>query len=255
MSRRRQILSQQEWKAVPWLEVPKTPKDELIDIMVELPGLLEDVDDMRQLAPGARKSGSREALVARCWELDSELQAWIARSAPAVNVDELLESGLDHVPTTELSKVHILQLYSTVCVLLYSILRQLSGQAQYQLPARMDVRTHVMQIVRTMSIMLSQSAARWGMSTAAFPMGVALQTMLAAEPVEQKSEERLALLKFFNGPRSKEIGSFLDSLLRSTTRSRPQLMMQEGNEARKARAEYWSAGGEKELSVPREVIS
>ncbi|KAK7587931.1 hypothetical protein V3481_010621 [Fusarium oxysporum f. sp. vasinfectum] len=62
-----------EWKSIPWSRISKSPKDKLVDILLEIPGLLEDLSlgltDQTQT-----HHSLREQLQARCHLCDIQLR-------------------------------------------------------------------------------------------------------------------------------------------------------------------------------------
>ncbi|KAK5064776.1 hypothetical protein LTR84_000610 [Exophiala bonariae] len=48
-------LSTLEWKTIPWSNHPKGPKDKLIDILIEIPGILEDMGALETLSTQPEK--------------------------------------------------------------------------------------------------------------------------------------------------------------------------------------------------------
>jgi hypothetical protein len=76
LRRRRLPLATPEWKTVPWQSVPKDMKDILVDVLVELPGLVEDLDTMRSCVDQDERDILQRNLVARCWECDAQLMGW-----------------------------------------------------------------------------------------------------------------------------------------------------------------------------------
>ncbi|KAH6849623.1 hypothetical protein B0I37DRAFT_427174 [Chaetomium sp. MPI-CAGE-AT-0009] len=74
MRRRRLFVHKPEWKTIPWTEVPKTRTDLLLDLLLDVPGVLQDYDRMVSYPDTAIRAKQRDALVARCWKLDEKLQ-------------------------------------------------------------------------------------------------------------------------------------------------------------------------------------
>lgn len=75
-TRKKTVLSDQEWKTTPWNYYGKTPKDKLIDVLVEMPTLLEEFDVL-QLCDDPDKQGFfRRRLIDSCWLCDTQLTEW-----------------------------------------------------------------------------------------------------------------------------------------------------------------------------------
>lgn len=70
--RRRTFLEDKKWKSVPWEKLPKTALDSLIDIMADMPGLVNDMAASEQpISPTTRASFHE-----RVGELREQLGAW-----------------------------------------------------------------------------------------------------------------------------------------------------------------------------------
>lgn len=87
--RRRTFLEDRKWKTVPWEKLPKTALDSLIDIMADMPGLVNDMAASEQpISPTTRASFHekvgqlREALGTWRWEWNS-LYPDVAREVPS----------------------------------------------------------------------------------------------------------------------------------------------------------------------------
>ncbi|PGG98203.1 hypothetical protein GX51_06923 [Blastomyces parvus] len=104
LARKKCPLSRPEWKTIPWLHYAKSPKDILLDILIDIPTLYEEIDLMNELSmssaafsPSSSGNSSedgkeginnehntreneiqilRQVLIARFWDLDKRLQEW-----------------------------------------------------------------------------------------------------------------------------------------------------------------------------------
>lgn len=70
--RRRTFLEEKRWKTIPWEKVPKTALDSLIDILADMPGIVNDMAASEHPISPATKA-SFHATVRR---LRTDLQAW-----------------------------------------------------------------------------------------------------------------------------------------------------------------------------------
>ncbi|KAL3488017.1 hypothetical protein BJX62DRAFT_253613 [Aspergillus germanicus] len=86
--RRRSPFSDSDWMTAPWRKTPKSPLDKLTDILVQIPGLLEELDVIRGRAIPASGSNERgsatsdtnkprvDLLLGKCNRLEKALLAW-----------------------------------------------------------------------------------------------------------------------------------------------------------------------------------
>ncbi|KAH6651042.1 hypothetical protein F5144DRAFT_589364 [Chaetomium tenue] len=76
----RLVLGAPEWKSIPWQKVPKDFKDILVDVLVDMPQLVEEFDNMRLCADATKRAALQVELEQKCWEHDQQLLAWLASS-------------------------------------------------------------------------------------------------------------------------------------------------------------------------------
>ncbi|KAK4187518.1 hypothetical protein QBC35DRAFT_384646 [Podospora australis] len=85
VTRKDTMFSREEWKTVPWSGTNrKTAMDLLLDIFVDIPKLLVDLDSLT-ISPSTTKSKEAEAqssLLERCEDMLEELEFWLERHAP-----------------------------------------------------------------------------------------------------------------------------------------------------------------------------
>lgn len=68
MDRKRSFLASKEWRTIPWTNIPKTPHQDMQDLLLELPGILEDQDTLPRAA--------YPSLLRQCLDLEARLKAW-----------------------------------------------------------------------------------------------------------------------------------------------------------------------------------
>ena len=61
--RKKSPLESPEWRTIPWLRNTKSVTDKLIDVLVDIPGYLEDLDDAGAEPDAARAEQLRHDLV------------------------------------------------------------------------------------------------------------------------------------------------------------------------------------------------
>ena len=76
MSRRATFLVESEWMMIPWKNNLKTIDDRLMDLMAQIPSLLEQADWIKTVYDPHEALRERLKLVDSCWALDAELIEW-----------------------------------------------------------------------------------------------------------------------------------------------------------------------------------
>ncbi|TQN66211.1 putative transcriptional regulatory protein, partial [Colletotrichum shisoi] len=216
--RRRCPLSHPVWKTVPWQTTPKTPKDVLVDIFVDVPGLLEDLDRLRSCQDDAVKERRRSRLVKECWRLDGELQWWLSNLSPEKELQELMARGLDNPAACDVVVASVMALCWTVSLLTYSTLRLALGakaKAGLELPERTDPLVYCVKIADIVDVFFHPSAGTFGIQSAPLPIGMALMYLNSSEQWSD-SETKWKLLGFFG--RTANNGIVIGKFLLSTQR-------------------------------------
>ncbi|KXX75960.1 Sterigmatocystin biosynthesis regulatory protein [Madurella mycetomatis] len=181
LRRKRLVLSNAEWKSIPWQEIPKNLKDILVDVLVDMPGLVEDFDNMRLCTDANKQAALRLELVQKCWDHDRQLLAWLDL------LRQVVEDLVIHV-----AQVHGMSLFWTTSLILYSIFR-MASEPQADLPERTDPTYYACKLAEAITILLHPRAGLYGQQSAALPLEVALQYITRA--LSSSSHEREALLK------------------------------------------------------------
>lgn len=195
LRRKKLALSTPEWKSIPWREIPKNLKDVLVDVLVDMPGIVEDFDTMRCCADASRQAALRRELVRKCWELDGQLMHWFGS---VCRLGDPAEHGLTEAAArdlvTHVARMHAMALFWTICLVLYSILRVASGP-QAGLPKRMDPLLYARRLVEVIPILLEPSAGLYGQQSAVLPLEVALQYTVTIGSLSQEIEELVEMLR------------------------------------------------------------
>ncbi|KAK2017384.1 hypothetical protein LZ32DRAFT_688283 [Colletotrichum eremochloae] len=214
--RQRCPLSHPVWKTVPWQDVPKTPKDILVDIFVDVPGLLEDFDHMRNCNEEFEKESQRTRLIQECWRIDEELTWWLENLSPKKEFEELMARGLDNPSACDVAVASIMSLYWAVALLSYSTLRLAMGKtAGLALPERTDPYVYCTKIANIVDVFFHPSGGTFGIQSAPFPIGMALVYLNSFEE-GFNSETKWKLLSFFGRTANNGIG--IGKFLMSTQR-------------------------------------
>lgn len=165
--RKRTRLCEPEWKTRPWTKHVKSPRHALLDIMVDLPGLLEGIDKVSEVDDAEKMKERCSRLLDSCWICDKVLMRWYDTLRPAA------------VTTTD----DTLLLYWTTCLYLYSSMnllkKKLGNDRALQMPERVtNLHQYIYSIAEAIPVFYEDSVPR---GQAIFPLGVCLQFMQLLE--------------------------------------------------------------------------
>ncbi len=209
------MLASPEWKTIPWLKHPKMPKDMLIDILVEIPGLLEDLDRMRDCEDEDEREILEIDLRRRCSSYDRELQAWNKHSAPTERFGAIVSRSEDNLSAGDLSVVYIMASSWATALLLYGTMRDLAEDPDH-VPERASLWPYVEKIAQCAKYFFHPSTGNFGKEMANFPLGLALQFLDSDSDDSGGGEAaRNIIYNLANSEQSKAIQEFLTSLRRN----------------------------------------
>ncbi|KAK0623982.1 hypothetical protein B0T14DRAFT_191973 [Immersiella caudata] len=198
LQRKRLALSASEWKSVPWSRIPKNMKDILIDVLVEIPGLVEDLDAVRL----AKNSDARQALRAdleeRCWQHHRDLRCWLGLLSRFVNpCPNPCPSPKPPDPVdvvTRVARVHGMSFFWVTSLVLYSILREVR-ESQHAAAEETNPLYHVQRIVEAISILMRPEAGLYGRHSVVLQIEIAIRYSLEISPRSGESEALVARLR------------------------------------------------------------
>ncbi|KAJ9607131.1 hypothetical protein H2200_008203 [Cladophialophora chaetospira] len=226
-SRRHCPLSSLEWTNIPWSIHPKSPKDKLVDILIEVPGILEDMTILKTLSSQPQERYLLcQALEERCWRCDRQLLIWSTSCGNAIvdfvesliSVQDLSENSAESAPpSTYLAMAHLGMLYWTTYNLLSQILSWLRQAAPSKnktppLPPRMDAHLYVHKVALLIPYFNKPEVGSYLISFIGFPVAVAASFLAREDSAGTYSEARALLVQAFSGgERGKELQRFLAS--------------------------------------------
>ncbi|KAI8274513.1 hypothetical protein K4K60_009656 [Colletotrichum sp. SAR11_57] len=183
------------------------------DIFVDIPGILEDLDELRDCEPGIEKEAKRSRLVNECWRIDRELTRWLDNMGPTEELKDLERRGVDNPTMCDVVITSIMTLSWTTSILAYSTLRLALGpKPDIELPERTNPRVFCTKIANIVDVFFHPNAGTFGISSAPLPIGMALVYLNSTEE-GFNSEDKRKLVSFF-GMRANNgigIGKFLIS--------------------------------------------
>ena len=243
--RKKCFLGMPHWKTIPWRETPKTEKDLLMDILLDIPDILEDFDAMRDCCDPTQRAVLRELLIEKCWIYDAEFLQWAASTDMPIYTHDIATAK----PTTEtvspddISTAEILALCWSGCLLLYSTLELISTPYERaHLPKRTDHTIYIRNIAETIPVLLDNGAGMLGRHIAACPLAMALQfNAVLEERSEPPSDVKTMLLKGMDCSDSNMnvVGDFILSMNTVSHRHPAWMTDMEGSAGIKARARKW----------------
>lgn len=123
--RKRSPFSSREWKTIPWKLRPKAPKDTIIDIMLEVPRVLEGVDYYKTTKSEAFRLRLERDILRRCREIDTSLRQWAQQLDGQLTRFDYTAKGLPlEKPTNdkEYALLHLSVLYWFINMMVCSVL-------------------------------------------------------------------------------------------------------------------------------------
>lgn len=135
-------FSTREWRTIPWRAREKSTKDLLVDILDDIPGLLQQLDEFQGLQGGVERDKSLQRLHLRCREIEAALYAWKRRVSNDLERFDYTATSLPIAPPdsdVEFALLHLTSLYWVACLLLYSTLAFASRQGN---PLTLQVKPH-----------------------------------------------------------------------------------------------------------------
>lgn len=216
--RKRSPMSDPKWITAPWQTIPKKPNDLIVDILIEITGLLEDYDSLKAQDDHDSRDELRQDLVLRCWQLESKLALWLS----TVHIDDTTYHALD-VPDAPfsiyvLAAAHLMCIYWCACIYVYSTLRDLLSESEIQrLPPYVNPQIFFRSIAEAVTVMLHPSSGVFGAQLAYFPTAVVMTYVRVAGWGE---EAKMVSEAYSKAGKDKIIEQFLASLRGQLTMAR-----------------------------------
>ncbi|KAK4166912.1 Sterigmatocystin biosynthesis regulatory protein [Cladorrhinum sp. PSN259] len=194
LRRKRLVFSLPEWKSIPWQGVPRDMKDMLVDVLVDMPGLVEDFDKWEACTEPQTKETLRLALVERCWGLDRDLGAWFGIICSIVGPnDPPPEFVTDLIMLV--GQIHGMMVFWTTSMVLFTILHIASGSEAHLLPDRMDPMFFAHKLANAaLPILIQPKAGLYGQQSAVLPLEILLQFKKPLDRVCPSQESKDMLL-------------------------------------------------------------
>jgi len=178
---------------VPWSKSQKTDKDRLVDVFVKIPGLLEDLDHLKQ----SPTEGLYQQFLADYMRIDLELTAWFQNQAPVEHLDLLQARGYTNPTAEDLAVAQIMSLFWTMSILAHSAMLLAvtvdpSSSPLSHLPQHTNPRQYCILIADIVDVFFQPEAGIFGMQAIPFPVGIALEHLMSTEGYGSDVSKKLA---------------------------------------------------------------
>lgn len=185
---------------MPWEDTPRDIKDELIDILAVVPELFYHLDAYASCQNTSQAAQGRQFVLQKCWTLDSALQKWHLKlltmlDQPNPTSSRISEGRNELNPhdfkTCGFGAAYLILLYWGICIMVYStlrtVVRQIGEPLGVPLPARTDPGLYAIKITQSVDYFFAQDAGLVGMQYVIFPLGVALQHLIATRATDTQA--------------------------------------------------------------------
>ncbi|KAI1014472.1 hypothetical protein LB504_012202 [Fusarium proliferatum] len=223
ISRRKRSPYSQGWKQSQlWRSVTNSPLNQLIDIFVEVPALLEDLDTFR-VAPSNELYNS---IITRCRTCEVEILALGLEFGESLTIYDYIYTR-EPLPVPkhddDLAIVYLSCCYWMTCLFIYSTmgfceLESLDPYAREPIlnyPSQRIAMSYAYKIAHAIHLLFELPAGTFSAVAAFFPLGTALRYLIMIETHgghSIMSKERLLLVKVFTRP---FLGSFVGRFLQN----------------------------------------
>ncbi|KAL2814826.1 hypothetical protein BJX63DRAFT_192432 [Aspergillus granulosus] len=189
--RKRLFLADPEWKTIPWLKHEKTPRDHLIDVVMDMTALFEDTDIMKACPDPAKKKILRQQLIDGFLALKHGLLNWQTLHAPDYHPIYTADDLPDEVCPEDLTGAHLMTLFWATAIVACSNLDALCAPHGAEYHVEWDLDEFCGNIVRTLPFFGHPSMGLFRQHVAVYPMTVALHYICAAGPQRLVDERRI----------------------------------------------------------------
>lgn len=186
---------------VPWKDTRKSPLEELTDIMVQIPGLLEELDIIRASTIEKGSPQAWENLLENCSRLERQLLAWRITMGDDIGTYDYTQSD-STIPLPEDDRdypvLHMSFFYWSCSIILYTTIHIAANEAiQNQVkthcspipfsspehPNYHDERNptlHAHRIIHALPLSYKPHAGGYAALSSTFPLGMAVRYLLVA---------------------------------------------------------------------------
>ena len=218
--RKSSFLRDEAWMTLPWNNVPKTPRDRILDILVEVPTAFEAADIYNAMVahePIAVKV-KRQELVRFCLDLRQKLTLWHTDHPALVELASKVEPLWDmNLPSpfhnqSDIALLHVMAIYWGTSTLVESILRAVFRSDKSR-PRDLNPELPCGKIIVALSNLLHPSIGLYRIHLVTVPLSIAMiQLQDPSTQLDMLCEERRLLAYCLSHPGCSSISKFLNKL-------------------------------------------
>lgn len=208
------FLSDPAWKKLPWSRNPKSPKDLLLDILVEVPTLFEAIDVMSYCTDPIQRADYQERLCMEYASLEKRLSLWYERFFPASIADENNTLVQDTVMPQVLAAAHLSTLYWATCVIVYGMVGKvlMTGYREEFFRERyVDPAIFCQEILRIIPLFLHYSTGIFRVHLATPPLSI-MKIYLTNFRQGDMKKEKAMLARYLQDPSCLTMRNFMANM-------------------------------------------
>ncbi|OOQ81906.1 hypothetical protein PEBR_41128 [Penicillium brasilianum] len=206
-TRKGSILGQPPWLNDPWEYHPKTSKDMLVDIILEVPSLYEGIDGLE--TKERFDSNSRQALQQAAYTTIDRLLQWGNRFACQVVSSQPDWQRLSRFTTEELTGVHLMTFYWATLIIAHDAYQKISNGEPHDLD--IDTDDCCCKIIHCIPLFLHPSTGIFRQHLMPFPAVTAIRHLDSTQPSLLRPE-REYIASISGAPELAGMRKFMSSL-------------------------------------------
>ncbi|CRL18413.1 unnamed protein product [Penicillium camemberti] len=184
--RKKLVFSEPAWMTDPWTHHPKTRKDLLVDILLEIPSIYEGVDNMNLQPDSPAKLRQRFNLQEMVFTVIERLNNWRSNFAVAVACIGPNWQFPSNMATNEIADAHIMTLYWASSIIAYGVCRAISD-GEFD-AVGIDPDDCCRSIIRCIPSFLHPSTGVFRQHLVPFPLIVAARHLKSIQPPKLQEE-------------------------------------------------------------------
>ena len=153
-------------------------KDIIVDVLVDIPGLLEDLDSLRACKDEHRQLALRRNLIQQCWRYDRQLLSWHSGLSRGMNFCCYQMPGLEagQITIGERGRIEAMSIFWAICLVVYATLSEISPQ-KTSFSDRTNLQQYAAKLVEVIPRLVCPGAGLYSQDVAALPLALALPVM------------------------------------------------------------------------------
>lgn len=204
--------------SAPWKDTTKSPLDRLTDILIQVPGLLEELDTLRTRPVAGRNPRAWKNLLDKCTRIEKALIAWRVPMGDELRTYDYTHS--DPLPAPQVDRdfavLHMSCLYWSCSILLYTTIHMATNEADQNpffacfstipfssqgCPNYHNERNptlHAHRIIHAIPLSHGPYAGGYGALCSTFPLGMALRYLIVAHFFPHEGDSQGAQKEFLH---------------------------------------------------------